>query len=324
MAWLAGWQHRKTVTITGQAGAGTDYQIDLSIGDAAGGDFHLESHCTSFPNDIQVTDNDQTTPLDYWVEDLTLDPITMWIEVADDLGTNKDICVYYDKSGASTESNISNTMLFGDDFPGVSIDLTKWSGDTGACTVSGGVMVMRGTTDHTWRYIRSLITPTPPLVYQSYAKINVSFGGCAVQLGMRNADSSDFGLFYKDQVGNNKLFQKKDGSETSVASNIIEDAYKDFKIIMDTTGAYFQDDVERTNSPIATDVPVDAMPAMFAKYTFDTIGDILFSKWVFIRNFNDPEPAFSSAGSEESEESAGGRLVYGGLVNAGLIGGRLA
>lgn len=140
MAWLSGWSHRKTVSITGQTGAGTNYQVDFSIGDGSGGDFHLESHCTSFPNDIQVTDNDQTTPLDYWVEDLTLDPITMWVEVADDLGSNVDICVYYGKSGESSARNGDNTFLFFDDFPGSSLDTTKWDTISGSSSVSGGIL----------------------------------------------------------------------------------------------------------------------------------------------------------------------------------------
>ena len=116
MAWLSGWSYRKKITVTGQSGAGNLYQVKFSIGDSAGGDFDLESHCTNFPQDIQVTDDDGVTPLDYWVEDLTVDPIQMWVEVADSLDSNADVCVYYGKSGASTESNIGNTFLFGDDF----------------------------------------------------------------------------------------------------------------------------------------------------------------------------------------------------------------
>ncbi|MCK5216324.1 MAG: DUF2341 domain-containing protein [Methanosarcinales archaeon] len=109
--WLTGWSHRKEITITGQSGAGTNFQVDLDIGDSAGGDFHLEGNCTNFPQDIQVTDNDGTTLLDYWIEDITADPLKMWVEVADDLGTNQTIYVYYGKSGATTDSDGTATFL---------------------------------------------------------------------------------------------------------------------------------------------------------------------------------------------------------------------
>ena len=110
MAWLAGWSYRKEITITGETGAGTDYQVSLDIGDASGGDFHLEGNCTNFPQDIAVTDNDETTLLDFWIEDIAADPLKMWVEVADDLGTNKTIYIYYGKSGATTNSDGSATF----------------------------------------------------------------------------------------------------------------------------------------------------------------------------------------------------------------------
>lgn len=116
MAWLSGWSYRKEITITGQAGAGTNYQVDLDIGDSAGGDFHLENHCTNFPQDIQVTDNDGETLLDFWIEDITADPLKMWVEVADDLGTNKTIYVYYGKSAETTDSDGDATFVFFDGF----------------------------------------------------------------------------------------------------------------------------------------------------------------------------------------------------------------
>ena len=79
MAWLGGYGRRKVISITGQTGTGTNYQVKFSIGSTSGGDFHLEGHALSFPNDIRFTDNDQTTQLDYWIEDLTVDPISVWV-----------------------------------------------------------------------------------------------------------------------------------------------------------------------------------------------------------------------------------------------------
>lgn len=117
MSWLnRGWKYRKRVTITGETGAGTDYQVNLSIGDSAGGDFSLEGNCSSFPNDIQVTDSNGMITQDYWVEDLTVDPISMWVEVKASLESNVDVNVYYSNPRASSASDGDNTFLFFDDF----------------------------------------------------------------------------------------------------------------------------------------------------------------------------------------------------------------
>jgi len=116
MGWLSGYQYRKKVTISGSSGAGQYYQVKLSIGSSSGGDFHLEGHCTDFPNDIRFTDDDGETLLDYWIEDPTQDPITVWVEVKDNLDNDVDIYCYYGKSGASSASDSEATFEFYDDF----------------------------------------------------------------------------------------------------------------------------------------------------------------------------------------------------------------
>ncbi|MFC1663743.1 DUF2341 domain-containing protein [Patescibacteria group bacterium] len=139
--WLSGWNYRKKITITGETGAGTDYQVPLSIGDSAGGDFHLEGNCQDFPNDIRFTDGDGGTELDYWIDNPAVDPITAWIEVTDDLGSNVDIYVYYGKSGESTTSNGRNTFIVWDDFDG---GTEQWS----ETDPSGHITIDRTTDKH--------------------------------------------------------------------------------------------------------------------------------------------------------------------------------
>jgi len=111
MGWLSGYKYRKKVTISGSSGAGENYQVKLKIGSSSGGDFHLEGHCEDFPNDIRFTDNDGTTLLDYWIEDSSEDPITVWVEVNDNLDNNVDIYVYYGKSGEAPASDAEATFI---------------------------------------------------------------------------------------------------------------------------------------------------------------------------------------------------------------------
>jgi len=130
MSWLSGYSYRKKVTISGSSGAGENYQVKLSIGSSSGGDLHLEGHCEDFPNDIRFTDDDGATLLDYWIEDPTQDPITVWIKVKDNLDNNVDIYIYYGNPSASSASDGDATFEFFDDFTGKSINakfLTNWT-----------------------------------------------------------------------------------------------------------------------------------------------------------------------------------------------------
>jgi len=147
------WQYRKKVTISGVSGAGTNYQMLLKIGESGGStstkQFDLGGHSSIFPTeqnqggDLQFTSSDGTTPLNFWVEDATGTAPNriayVWVKVGDDLGTNKDIYVYYGNGGASNASNGFNTFNFFDNFESGVIDPQKWTTicSTG-CNITGG------------------------------------------------------------------------------------------------------------------------------------------------------------------------------------------
>ena len=129
--WLSGWDYRKSHTITGSAGAGTNYQVKITVyygsGSDSGGSVYLDSKGETDFGDIRFTDNDGSTELDYWMESKTdSDNAVFWVEVADTLESNAVIYIYYGKTGETTTSNGADTFLFFDDFSG---DLSKWSRD---------------------------------------------------------------------------------------------------------------------------------------------------------------------------------------------------
>ena len=317
MAWIAGWSHRKTVTITGQSGAGTDYQVNLSIGDASGGDFHLENHCTSFPNDIQVTDNDQTTPLDYWVEDLTLDPISMWVEVTDDLGINKDVCVYYSKSGESSASNGVNTFgaLF-DDFS--TVDSGIWT-VTGSPTTDGDII--------TCQKDKELVSISG---FSNTVALRVR-----ITLQHTAVGSSGFIEFSESSVGGARdytydLYGNYPTADV-VNATVEGGAPGAFSMGNDGSTPHIYDALRSgTQCEMLCDgVSKGTLTSGSSATNYIRLaGDIstppktgtIKSDWVLIRKYLSPtEPAFSSAGSEESAPLAGGSSMYAKLIGAGLI-----
>ena len=131
-AWLSGYSYRKLITITGQSGAGTGYQVFLKVGESSGSsgaDFHIESHAENFPNDIRFTDNDETTELAYWLEKTEGSSPNrvayFWVKVNDNLDSNQDIYIYYGNSSAGSASDGEATFIFFDDFE--TIEATKWN-----------------------------------------------------------------------------------------------------------------------------------------------------------------------------------------------------
>ena len=314
MAWLSGWSYRKEITITGQSGAGTNYQVELEIGDSAGGDFHLEGHCTNFSQDVAITDNDGTTLLDFWIEDLTADPIKMWVEVADDLGSNQTIYVYYGKSGATTNSNISNTFLLGDEFPGSSLDeVTNWdkSGtitvDSSEVTINEDDSIKSKSTFGYGHAVRCLAkADEQDSVFVKFSDdFSVGTGNC---LEIYNSDYSNSNNF--DSVSCSKVLT---GTPTV---NLIDDqldfrnTYRTYEITRTSTAAkYYQDgnlvhtDDNSGNWPTAS-ISVGAN-------TWDSSqASILTIDWILVRKFIATEPTFSSAGIEETAPITGHPWFY--------------
>jgi hypothetical protein len=129
-AWFnRAYYNRKSHLITSATGAGTNYQMKIVVYKGAGadslGNVYLGGKCRDDFGDIRFTDNDEVTALDYWMEEYTSGTsATFWVEVADDLGSNATIYIYYNSGAGVTTSNGTNTFLFFDDFSG---DLSKWT-----------------------------------------------------------------------------------------------------------------------------------------------------------------------------------------------------
>ena len=291
MGWLEGWLFRKQVNITGQSGAGVLYQVKLSIGDSTGGDLHLEGHCVSFPQDIRFTDNDGQTLLDYWIEDLTADPITVWVEVADDLGSNQSIYCYYGKSSESSASSISNTFIFADDFEGAS-------------------------PSDTWNVQTNVECSTDDKYYGSKSLKGLGNVGTWI---LEDSDRNDINVAYDfarklmDSPSNSFNWVRWNGyyvgGGASDANIIAHDGSSHNLIVTDALWHTFS--VRVTSSKIYWYVDGNL------KWTTET--SISLSKWrtygnygigyidgARIRKYNDPEPAYSSAGSEETSPNKTG------------------
>ncbi|HHT9136481.1 MAG TPA: DUF2341 domain-containing protein [Candidatus Wunengus sp. YC60] len=150
MAWLTGYDYRKSVTLSRASGAVSNYQMKLLLGESSGAigeNVDCGGKCLSTFNDLRFTKADGITLLDYWIESISgTTPnqlATVWIEF-DSIGTSDTtFYMYYGSSGASAVSNGANTFLFFDDFDDNSLDTDKWEVLLNTWAETGGIL--RGT-----------------------------------------------------------------------------------------------------------------------------------------------------------------------------------
>ncbi len=133
MAWLTGWNKRKSKIISGSsAGSQTDYQMKMIFHKSSGSDTttdtYLGTNVRDDFGDVRFTQSDGITLLDYWIESFTSGSIaTFWIKISSipSSPSTTTIYVYYDNSSVTSLSNGTNTFDFFDDFE--SGNLSKWT-----------------------------------------------------------------------------------------------------------------------------------------------------------------------------------------------------
>jgi hypothetical protein len=132
----------KNISIQGQSGAGSGYQVLLKIGESTGStnkDFHLEGSSASFPSaigvggDLDFSDTNDN-PLSFWVEKVEgVSPnrtAYVWVKVVDSLDSGTvTIKCYFGHNTSTNRSNGTATFMLFDDFSGADgapPDTTKW------------------------------------------------------------------------------------------------------------------------------------------------------------------------------------------------------
>jgi hypothetical protein len=322
MAFLTGWTYRKQITIAGQTGAGTDYQVKLLIGESSGAtgeDFDVAGHSALFPTgknvsgDLRFTASDGTTLLPFWVESVSgTTPnrlATVWVKVSADLGSNQNIYCYY----GGTTTNVSsgdNTFLFFDDFDGASLDTGKWTvsdSGSGSRALSGSVVSQTANSGGS-------LSMAP--IYTVNGRVAVEFLAKANE-ARRSLETE---LFIKD--GSNiacNIFYEVPGFHGYAVDSLISGSWQGITLMESYTTAANNWRIFRIDNRGATSVANiynSARSLIYSKsYSIDvgttpTLGGIgaryidsqaiNWIDWYFIRKFQATEPAYNTSGSEES------------------------
>jgi PGF-pre-PGF domain-containing protein len=198
----------------------------------------------------------------YWVENTSTN---VWIKVPVISSSNT---TYYQMTKGSGAPSIEQTMLFGDDFYGNTINTSKWTVPSGAVTVANSKATMAAASSSRLESIGTF----GPNVTMEWAGRWYATGGSSssVVFGMDNYPTENNRIVgYKDKNGLNMCYSAKAGTSGSVTSNWVETSYNVNKIYWHARGTpqyyTYVNGVARSGSPYtsATKVPVIPINVFF-------------------------------------------------------------
>lgn len=129
--WLDGWAWRKSHTLFSAIGAGTGYQVRITVVDGAGTDskdtVYVNGKCQPDFGDVRFTDTADNL-LNYWMETVSYgQSASFWVQISGDLTSqNQTIYTYY---GNLTVANGITTSSGSNTFPTFFVDFNSY--DTG-------------------------------------------------------------------------------------------------------------------------------------------------------------------------------------------------
>ena len=333
------WTYRKSHVINPASGAGTNYQVRITVHRSSGTDSGEHVYCGQLcrPDyaDIRFTASDGVTLLDYWMEypdglSGWLSSMIFWVKIPYDLSsTSQTIYMYYQCTDPSctTTSNGANTFEFFDNFEGSSLDPSKWNSTAGGGTISlsNGML--------------SLVKPygsgVYPTVYSlnSFSALNHAFGarcytvgyqfgvtvGFTLRTPLTNVPASnrfsmalhqtnyyeDWGVFLEDHYARIDT----DGGSADYGSGWTLDGCLQRSELYHTVGynkwsfSDFQGNYNHAGSYSAKSF--SSSDSLFLLFGVNSngqsgiYGTYQVVDWVFVRNFVNPEPAHGAWGTEE-------------------------
>ena len=310
--WLSSWMYRKSHIISSSTGAGTNYQVRIRVNYGSGIDngenVYLGSKCKTDFGDVRFTDDDETTPLDFWIqEQVDRDYALFWVEVTDDLETaSRTIYIYYGKNDVTTTSNGDSTFIFFDDFIG---DLSKWelqssSGiypqiESNYLRCGGGSL----SDPYGWTCLGSQPTYT-------------AFQNNAIEFRYRVATNAICEVSFRGNYVNNTGYKARSDQRPGEGQSFLKPPYRVgvwgfitgrdgdlpsidvwYRGTITAYGSTFKLYRDNILKSIATDIDYSGPGQISLQNHYGSYTDY---DWVAVRKFTDPEPTHGSWGNEDS------------------------
>jgi hypothetical protein len=308
-SWLNGWSYRKSHVINNATGAGTLYQVKITVyygsGTDSQGNVYLNSKCRTDFGDIRYTSSDGSTLLSYWFEKkVDSDYVTTWVKVSEDLSSvDRTIYIYYGKSDATTASNGTNTFIYFDDFSG---DLSKWTTIAGTWGISGGKLYCSAGTGRLGMYITGSSLSNAAIDYVGTTPISDdnAHGSGAYYRGNGALSGGDVFIRGYWHFSNNRWEIKAD--TTFIATNAANSPEGTTKLhsmrFYGTSHKMYADDVLVVSGTSALGTSPGKV-GVTLYYTVSGVPSGIYWDDYRVRKYVEPEPTHGSWGSEESGQT---------------------
>lgn len=160
--WDSDWEYRASLSVGEWPGG---YQLRMTLDESDNFNNNIDSATW---DDIRFIEND-TTPLDYWIENLVGDTAVVWVELP--LDNSSTVNIYYGNSGASAVENGNQTFLLFDEFDSfdnVAVwgELSANENDIHYDAENGTLRITEGTLADYGQGIYSVSNFTRPFIYE--------------------------------------------------------------------------------------------------------------------------------------------------------------
>ena len=256
--------------------------------------------------------------LDFWVERVEgTSPnrvAYVWVEVSADLGDSQNIYCYYGNSGASNVSNGENTFLFFDDFNDNAFDTSKWEKYEPSGTDIAEESQQLHEDANTDNCDVTTVSASFPVGTAFRARLKrddsgtycnwfLMFTNDSGGTGKRSQDDSYIETIRWANAGNNVILHSTGGSDPTVYnSDVTQGVFYIAEVIRkasDTVKGFLWDDNYSALGNAEDIITANSDSLFVSLYTGGSSGDTKMD-YCFVRKYNSPEPAFSSAGNEET------------------------
>jgi len=292
---------RKYINITGQTGAGTDYQVKITV--------TYDSDMQADFDDIIFVDNDEKTLLDYWLEKKT-DSVSaiFWVKIIDSLESNVGIFMYYGNENAISLSSGHNTFqeFYDKD------STTGWTLNNIAVSTSGDYLRFynpiagNGGSAERWDILTSD-------KFQLMTRLKTVSLGLNDQLIIINGDDSSTHRFSHHMTPFSNVQNKwyyYDGSANE-GGDWVEGNEFIFTVAIDESDSTTGIDYRRydtswnlldsiLNERFAYGSPIECDGIILGDASGTAVIDAYF-RWIIWRKYIDTEPTVSNWGNEEEE-----------------------
>lgn len=324
-AWPSGYSYRKAITITGGAGAGTNYQVLVEVA--------YDAHMQADFDDIRFYDDDGATPLDHWREYYTASTSALfWVEVADSLETSATIYMYYGNAGVSSASDGSTTFRFFNDFSS-----DPWTKTGSTVSVSGGYTYVAATNNYGDGDKKMFVAGALSGNFALYVQAMTSAYGASsnIRFGVRDSagsawnDNNDAASFKMNGNSQDWELEVWDGGSGSDSSNFAGTALTNYwaRITRNDTAASFGVWSDRWSTSVGN-VSLAWTPDNDPEYLYtcsreypDTDGRF---DYVFITKFIDGGCYVSNIGAEQSAPSGSWHEVTPAQLYFNLLSNNLS